>query len=353
MATITRDHVDPQELTSIARRALAEQEINSPNSLARWLPSQTLDDIEYEAEAGQGGLIEAAMYRAFDAGLQIGEDEALGEIRGRIHPLGQKLPIFEESQIRLRRNSDSKLREVIERKAKRIAVAIANQVNLKRGEAIANGELVFEGNGQNFRVPFGRRADFTTTATTLWSDANADPIAYMIGLRDLWEEENGALPANILTSPRVRTAFYRHPKVTAMAVGSNGNLNRMASEEEVNSLLSLYNLPGFTTNGGRVKVRKRDQTSEIRHLIPQDSIIMLGEPGDAAEADSSGLGSTFWGVTVEATKEKWGIEEGEWPGIVTAVFENEGVPAFMSVEGSAIATPVLINPNASLRAKVL
>lgn len=350
---ITRDQVDPQELTSIARKALAEQEINSPNSLAKWLPSQTLDDIEYEAEAGQGGLIEAAMYRAFDAGLPIGEDETLGNMRGRIHPLGQKLPIFEENQIRLRRNSEEKLRAVIERKAKRIAIAIANQVNLKRGEAIADGFLTFEGNDQNFKVPFGRRPDFTTTAPKLFSDPTADPIEYLTGLRDLWEEENGALPSNFLTSARVRTAFYRHPRITEMAVGSNGNTNRIATEGEVDSLLSLYNLPPFTVNGGRVKVRKRDQSSEIRHLIPQDSLIVLGEPGDAAEADSSGLGSTFWGVTIEATKSNWGIEESEWPGIVTAVFDNDQVPAFMSVEGSAIATPVLINPNASLRAKVL
>lgn len=80
---------------------------------------------------------------------------------------------------------------------------------------------------------------------------------------------------------------------------------------------------------------------------------MLGEGGDASEAESTSLGATFWGVTIEATKSNWGIEESEWPGIVTAVFDNDTTPAFMSVEGVAIAMPVLHNPNGTLKMKVL
>lgn len=353
MATINRDYVDPAELTSQARTALADLEINSPDSLAAYLPSETLDDIEYEADAGQGGLIEAAMYRAFDAGVQIGRDETLGAMRGRIAPLGQKIPITEEARLRLRNDSESALTQNISRKATRIAKAIAIQVNIKRAQALAYGKLTFEGNGQNFDVDFGRKAEFTTTAAELWTDPNADPIEYLGTLADAFELENSFRPTTFLTSRAVKTAFYRHPKVTAMAIGQHGNPARMAAPGEVDALLSLYDLPGFTVKGGKVNERKNDGSNVIRPLLPEDSIIMLGDPGSAAEAGSSSLGSTFWGVTVEATRSNWGIEQSEWAGIVTAVFDNDTVPAFMSVEGSAIATPVLLNPNYSLKAKVI
>jgi hypothetical protein len=353
---INRDLVDPAELTDQTRKALAEFEVNSPNSLAKYLPSETLDDIEYEADAGQGGLIEAAMYRAYDAGLAIGRDEALGKLRGRIQPLGQKIPITEEARLRLRKDAETSLRADIERKAKRIAHAVATQVNLKRAEALVNAELDFVGNGVNIKVPFGRKPEFTTVLTKLWSDETADPIEDLIILCDAYEAENGFRPSEMLTGQAAKTAFYRHPKVTAMAIGTlntGQTPQRIAAPSEVDALLSLYNLPSFTVNTGKVKVRNLDQTSTIKFLIPQDSIILLADGGDAREADSSQLGATFWGVTIEATKADWGIEESEWAGIVTAVFDNDTVPAFMSVEGSAIATPVLINPNYSLKAKVV
>ena len=350
---INRDFVDPDELTSQVRTELARLEINSPTSLARYLPSETLDDIEYEADAGQGGLIEAAMYRAYDAELPIGRDEELGQLRGRIPSLGQKIPLLEENRLRLRNDSQQALTSNIERKAKRAAEAVAIAVNIKRGEALANGELTFVGNNQDFVVPFGRRGDFTTTAADLWSDPDADPIEYLQDLADLYETENGFRPAEMLAPSAVRNAFYRHPKVNAAAWGSQNSpdITRLAPASNVTSLLGEYDLPTFTTQQGKVKVRNNDGTNTVKTLIPGDSLIMLPGSGDPAVAGSSTLGSTFWGVTIEATKSSWGISE--WAGIVAAVFDNDDVPARLWVNAVAIAMPVLVNPNYSLKAKVI
>ena len=216
---INRDFVDPAELTSQVRVALADQEINGPNSLAPYLPSETLDDIEFQADTGQGGLIEAAMYRAFDAELPLANDEALGQMRGRIHPLGQKIPLMEEDRLRLRNGAEDGIRAYIERVSKRVARAVALQINLKRAEALATGKLTFVGNNQNFEVPFGRRADFTTTATDLWTDPDSDPIAYLTDLNETYLDENGFEIGQFLVSTRVKSAFYRHPKVVNAAMG--------------------------------------------------------------------------------------------------------------------------------------
>ena len=353
---INRDFVDPAEITSQVRVALAEQDINGPNTLAPWLPSETLDDIEFSADTGQGGLIEAAMYRAFDAELPLANDEALGQMRGRIHPLGQKIPLMEEDRIRLRNGSEDGLRAYIERVSKRIARAVALQINLKRAEALATGKLIFVGNNQDFEVNFGRKPEFTTTATDLWTDPNTDPFEFLSDLNEAYLDENGFEIGEFLVSTKVKNAFYRNPNVVALAFGrklSDMNPGMVAPQSAIDALLTERDLPGFRTVGGRVKVRNIDDSTTIKDLLPRDSIIGLPGAGDPAVAGSSELGSTYWGKTIEADKSDWGRSPEDGPGIVAAVHDNDDVPARMWVSAHAIAMPVLVNPNYSVCAKVI
>lgn len=350
---INRDLVDPDELTSQVRTALADMEINGPNTLADLLPSETLDDIEYEADAGQGGLITAADYRAFDAGVTIGRDEALGAMRGRIHPLGQKIPLFEEDRLRMRNNSEELLRAAIVRMGKRAAKAVALQVNLKRSEALFTGKLHFEGNGQNFDVDFGRRPDFTKTATDLWSDPASDPLADLETWMEEWEAVNGFLPEKLVAAPRIKRAFYRHPKITQLAYNRPASdlSSRLAPESLVDGVLDQYGIPRFDTRGGKIKVRLKDNTEVVKDLIPQDRILFLQGGGDAAVAGSSSLGFTAWGTTLEGMEPEWGITE--QAGIVAAVFKTTDVPVRTHVIATAIAMPVLNNPDYAMTVKVL
>ncbi|WGH20814.1 major capsid protein [Gordonia phage Commandaria] len=354
---INRDFVDPAELTSQVRVALADYDINGPNTLAPYLPSETIDDIEYEAETGQGGLIEAAMYRAFDAELPLANDEAAGQMRGRIHPLGQKIPLMEEDRIRLRNGAEDGLRAYIDRVSKRIAKAVALQINLKRAEALSTGKLKFVGNRQNFDVDFGRRPDFTFTAAHLFSDLTKDPFGVLEAWNETYLDENGFEIGEFLVSNQVKQAFYRHPLVTALAFGrkpSDVPDGAVAPASAIDALFGERDLPGFTKTGGRIKVRNLDESTTIKDLLPRDSIIALPGRGDASVAGSSELGSTMWGKTIEADKPEWGLSEmGDGPGIVAAVHDNDDVPARMWVSAHAIAMPVLVNPNYSSCMKVL
>ena len=354
---INRDFVDPAELTAQVRVALADMDINGPNTLAPYLPSETLDDIEFEANTGQGGLIEAATYRAFDAELPLANDEALGQMRGRIHPLGQKIPLMEEDRLRLRAGAEDGLRAYIDRVSKRIAKAVALQINLKRAEALATGKLNFVGNNQNFVVDFGRRADFTYTATDLFTDPAVDPFGVLEDLNEAYLDENGFEIGEFLVSSQVKNAFYRHPLVTALAFGRKASDvpdGAVAPPSAIDALFGERDLPGFRKVGGRVKVRNLDESTTIKDLLPRDSIIATTTAADASVAGSSELGSTYWGKTIEADKPDWGLSgEGDGPGIVAAVHDTDDVPARMWVSAHAIAMPVLINPNYSACVKVI
>ena len=63
---VNRDFIEPAVAVQLARRTLAEFDINDSNSLATYFPSQEVDDIEYEIEIGQdAGFITAANWRTF------------------------------------------------------------------------------------------------------------------------------------------------------------------------------------------------------------------------------------------------------------------------------------------------
>ena len=71
-----------------------------------------------------------------------------------------------------------------------------------------------------------------------------------------------------------------------------------------------------------------------------------------AEGDSQ-LGGTFWGETLSAAEESYGIPVEDAPGLVAAVYRGDQPPHIAEVLCDAIALPVLANANLSLSAKVL
>ena len=71
------------------------------------------------------------------------------------------------------------------------------------------------------------------------------------------------------------------------------------------------------------------------------------------DEDGSLLGATYWGRTVSAQYESWGIEPDEQPGIVVGIFRDEKVGSSIEAEADSIGEPVLANPNASMAIQVL
>lgn len=354
---VNRDYINPEALTSLARRALADFEVNSASSLAAYLPSQEVPDIEYEIEKGQDGLITAANWRMFGGNTTSETWGQADRARGRMMPLARNFVLDEETLLRQRNSGGDQIARRASTLTERAAKAIALQVNLQRGNALANGRINITGSGGlRQEVDFGRRSDFTTTADNLWTDESSDPIEYLSTLAEVYEQENGFRPEKMIVSTKVKAALLKNPAVVGYAYGDSNNLKPRATPGMLSSLFAELDLPQIDTVGnGKVQVDDFESgtgKTKVVDLLPQDSVIFVPAAGDPTAPDSSEFGRTLWGQTLSSDLPEFQMKSGDLPGIVAAVI-NEGWPANMQVIADAIAMPVVYNPNYTLRAKVI
>lgn len=354
---VNRDYINPETLTSLARRALADFEVNSPSSLAAYLPSQEVPDIEYEIEKGQDGLITAANWRMFGGNTTSETWGQADRARGRMMPLARNFVLDEETLLRQRNSGGDQIARRASTLTERAAKAIALQVNLQRGNALANGRINITGSGGlRQEVDFGRKPEFTTTADNLWTDESSDPIEYLSTLAEVYEQENGFRPEKMIVSTKVKAALLKNPTVVGYAYGDSNNMKPRATPGMLSSLFAELDLPQIDTVGnGKVQVDDFESgtgKTKVVDLLPQDSVIFVPAAGDPTAPDSSEFGRTLWGQTLSSDLPEFQMKSGDLPGIVAAVI-NEGWPANMQVIADAIAMPVVYNPNYTLRAKVI
>lgn len=353
---INRDFIEPEVLTTLAREAVADFEINDTSSLAKFLPSQEVPDIEFEiSRAGDDGMITAANWRMFGGNTT---SETWGEgitSRGRLLPLSRNFILDEETLLRQRNDKGDAIQREAANLVQRAAKSIAIQINYQRGNAIANGKIDIVGSGGlNETVDFNRRAEFSTVASKLFTDPEADPIKYLIELADAYEDVNGFRPEKMLLPRRVRNALFTHPKV--ILASTRNELAPRASDSEVQTLLTDFGLPVVETiANSKVKVDNlKTGETEIKDTLPQDSLLFVPNGGDAASPGSSSYGRTLWGQTLSADLPEFNLAGGglDLPGIVAAVI-FEGWPAAKEVIADAIAMPVVYSPDYTLKAKVI
>lgn len=353
---VNRDRIEPNVAVRIARETLADYDVNDSTSLASILPSQEVDDIEYEIEVGgDQGFVTAANWRAFN-GNTTSERWGQGEkSRGRFMPLARNFTLDEEGALRQRNNADA----LIEREAgaliRRATKAIAIAVNRQRANAIQYGRVHISGSGGlRQAVDFDRKDTHTTTAPKLFSDPTADILGYIESLSDLYEETNGVRPARVFIPTEIRRAINIHPQIVGQATDST--IQERATQSQLDTLFAEYRLPRIEdTPNGIIQVDdlKTGATRKVR-LFDRDSILFLPEAGQATGTDSSPLGKTLWGRTQTAEIPEFReIGEDSLPGVVAAVFNSGAFPFKEEVIADALAMPVLFNPNLTLKAKVL
>lgn len=351
---VNRDFIDPAVAVNIARTTLADYDVNDSNSLAHYLPSQEVPDIEYEISVGQdAGFITAANWRTF-GGATTSETWGGGQkSRGRFMPLARNFTLDEEGALRQRNNSDALIEREASNLVRRASKAIAIAVNRQRANALQYGHVKIEGSGGlRQTVDFGRDERLTTVAPKLFSDETADILGYIESLADLYEEINGYRPEQVMIPSEVRRRINIHPQIVGAATDSA--TRPRATQTELNTLFSEYRLPEIIdTPNGIIQVDDLD-TGKVRRvrLFDRDSILFLPKGGNATDPENSVLGRTFWGKTMSSDLPEFSGTGGDLPGIVAAVLE-ESWPYKQEVIADALAMPVLFNANLTMKAKVL
>ncbi|GAA4845522.1 hypothetical protein GCM10023201_41000 [Actinomycetospora corticicola] len=335
------EYVTPTELSGYAR-ARADDLAENQFTLSRWLPNQTIPDLTYRFNRGPVGLLDVADYRAYGGEPTFGRREGITRVEGSLPPLGHQMLLGEYDQL-LVRNAEPEVRDLLLRDSAAVAERIGRRVEVARGNALVNGSVTIAENGQYATVDFNRSPNHTVVAAVAWSDAsNGVPLDNMEAWTETYLDTNGVRPAVALMSTKTARLARRSNQVQRAIYGEDF-ADRRVSLGDLNELLADDEMPQVVTY---------DATAAGRRIIPEGKVILLPAPGDPNSDIAGSLGASLWGTTLESQIADYGIETGEEPGIVVAAFIQKETPVHVNTVGSAIALPIMANPDLSFVATV-
>jgi hypothetical protein len=342
---LNADYIEPVELTGYVREA----QLNLPENqfqLAAWLPNRPIDDLEYRFTRGGEGLIEAATFRAFDAESPIGSRPGLTRVSGELPPISRKIRLGEYDRLRQRSAGADAIRSNILTDAERMTRAVSARMELARGDALVNGSVTINENGVIATVSYGRSGSHTVSAGTPWSTiATATPLADMLSWRSTYRTTNGVPPGAMVFSDTVLTYLLRNAEVRNLVGSTLGSPSRV-SQAQLRGILDDHGLPPWYIVDEQINV-----AGSPTRPIPVDKFLYLPAPVDPDSFDGTELGAALWGTTAESLDPRYGLEEGERPGIVAGAYLTED-PIAIWTKAAGIGLPVLANPDLSFVADV-
>lgn len=334
------DLISPADLTGYARESLADYE-QRQGTLAQFLPNREVADIVARFVAGRNGLVEEALWRAFDAETEIGKRQPAQRKIIELPALGLKIPVSEYEQLRTRNASDEAMLDQILSTTDTVVRSVADAVERLRGTVIDTGRATVEQENFGIDDDFGRSASHDVVAADLWTDPTVSRLADLQAWVDIYVDSNGVEPGAILVSKRVFRALAQGDEFANQLLN---RVQRPASENDVQNVISGNGLPPI------VQYNRRTFKGRV---LPDNKLYLLPAPVGTDQWQATQLGATFWGQTLTAGEPAYGIAPSEQPGIVVGTYKNEKPPIIAEVISDAIALPVLANADLSLAAQVL
>jgi hypothetical protein len=335
---LSSDYVAPAELTGYARGALADLAVNAFR-LSDYLPDRLIDDLDYRFYTGGEGLAEAATFRSYDAESPIGARPGIQRVSGELPPISRKIRLGEYDRLRMR-NATGGILDALYSDAERMVRSVGARMELARGDALVNGRVSIAENGVQAQVDFGRTANHTVAAATVWSDTvNSKPLTDLLAWVDRYVATNGERPGRMLISSATLAYLLRNAEFRALASNVVAGTPNLVSQDAIRATLGAYGLPDFVVNDEQVRVNG----AAVR-VIPANRVVFL-------PANPDDLGATLWGTTAEALEPDFGITDGDGPGVVAGVYTTKD-PVAVWTKAAAIGLPILANPDLTLSATV-
>ena len=335
------DYATPYELSVVARESAAERE-RVENKLSTFLPTEAVDGISVTLVSGEDGRVEVAEYRAFDAETSFGHAE--GGARRQIvelAPLGQQGRVSEYDQL-IQRNSSTpeRVKQVLGKRAVNLGRAVADRLEMARGEVLTSGALSIDENGFKADVDFGRDVSMSTSAAALWSDPTTDVIEDINTWVDAYVGLNGETPQYIVASRQIINAIKKSEAFGKVVNDVNAAYMRRVTTADVQAFLADEGLPTLVEYNR--KVMKNGIAVDV---ISPDTLVFVPNP-------QSGAGTTALGTTLESLSSRYGMVPGEEAGIVVGAYESDN-PMGLYLNSAAIGLPVLHEANRFMSATVL
>ena len=154
---LSNDIIHASELTVFARRT--QQDINALNiSLSQFFPDTPTDSDVAKYTITDGGLVNAAEYRSYDAESTIGGIRGGRQVALQLPPVSQKNRIGELDQIRAR-GGNTQAEEKIGQVTADTTNAVLSRIEALRGTVLETGRVTIKENGFYADEDLGRKAE--------------------------------------------------------------------------------------------------------------------------------------------------------------------------------------------------
>ncbi len=338
------DLVDPQLLTNYVRE-FDNEVLKNQMFWEQYLPNQMNDELEWRAIRESLQDVDVAEYRAWDTQPTMTGRQGFTRIRGELAPVSRQIPLGEEEMLRLRQireqNNDTPLIRAIFDDAERMTRSVQMRIEMARAQVLYTGKFTLAENGLAIEADFGMSASHKPTAAASWATTTTDILADLLTWTQLYVDDNGVEPGQIVMSRQTLGYLYQNDSMQA-AAGFAGTQPSRLNNEMVDAVLAANGLPPVTLYDTQARV-----DGAATRLIPADIVLFLPPAGEP-------LGHTAYGITAEALKlaGKGMIEQSEMPGVIAAVLENDN-PVQTFTLATAIAVPVVPNPDLVIAADVV
>lgn len=329
----------PADLTGAVRLDMQEYD-EERSTLAQFLPNMHINSNVAKVRDLFEGQGEAAELRAFDAEAPIGKAaDSIRALTFELPPISQKLRVSEMDQ--LRSIADPELESIIGMRAVQVGRAVADRMELFRGEVLATGKIHVDGeNGVYADVDFGRSAEMEPTVGTSWEDAAATPLSDLEDWLEAYSDKNGSEASTLVLSARALRKLVKNKEIIS-AITDTPNKTRV-NPEMVRGLLTEFGITEVVTYDRKIAASGGARA----RVLPEDKVLLMPSAQD-------GVGRTVFGTTVEAADASYGygIAPEDSPGIVVGSWRQQD-PAGVWVRGNAIGAPVLLNPDLAMAATI-
>ena len=330
----------------------------------RWLPNETISDLEFEYVLGSFNRPVMAHVMGFDSEAPIhGRPGAGATVRGELPPIKRKKKIGEKEIIRFMapRAGMPDAQEAIDsvyRDTGALLDSIQARVEWLRMQALSEDKVVYDESGVQFVFDFGLDDDLqidlstetdgdgTSVASEFsgpWTDlANSNPILDLQALQARSRAKSGRPLAEIVMSAKASNLLLNNAAIRNMIRGA-GAPNTILTRGEVQTLFDLYDLPSIVTYDVVVQAEQEDGTYvDVRPMAENK---MFGVPaGFAAPGPGAPGNKTLWGPTAEARVLYGTALAGQAPGIWAETYGTTEPPSEWT-KAAATAFPSMPEAN--------
>lgn len=320
-----------------------------PNAFTgtRWLPNDTISDLEFEYVLGSFNRPVMAHIMGFDSEAPIHGRPGVGStVRGELPPIKRKKKISEKEIIRFlapragMRDQQEAI-DAVYNDTDALLDAVQARVEWLRMQALSEDTVVYDESGVVFEFDFGLDDDFqidlvtqtdgdgTNVAadySTVWTDlANSNPVLDLQAICNTIQAKTGRRPVEFVCSQKASNLLLNNAAIRTMVRGA-GAPATILTRGEIQTLFDLYDLPTLVTYDVIVQSEQADGTYvDVRPMAENKSFLVPA--GFAAGAPGSPGNKTLWGPTAESRVLYGTPLAGQAPGIWAETYGTTEPPS--------------------------